>query len=496
MEFDYIVVGGGAAGAVAARRLAELTTGRVALLETGPDASALPQVRDFRRFKELTDSPLAPYLPIEPPPVGNDRFRYPVARMLGGSTSQNTCIWFRAPDSDFQDWEQAGATGWGPGAVRDHYAALESRIHIETVQPEGPPHDALIRASRETGFDRVDFATPFGAGFGSYRMSKRGEVRESTARVFLLPESSRPANLAVFTDTPVTGLLFGEGMQVTGVSTPRGPFRATREVILSAGALDTPRLLMLSGIGPAAHLRDHGITPRLDLPGVGAHLLDHPAAGLNFASRVPITRDAMWNYTGVLFANVENDTPPWPDIEIQIGAETFEQQTAPAGYPGAAHGFASYMTVNRARSEGSVRLASADPFATARIDPAYFTDPDGYDMRVMLGGIRLSRRLFASPAMKDLVGRELAPGIGAQDEASLVAYIRETATTGYHPGGTCRMGAASDTRSVTDPSLRVCGVRGLRVADASVMPTMVSINIAATCMMIGHKAAQMIAGQA
>jgi choline oxidase len=250
---------------------------------------------------------------------------------------------------------------------------------------------------------------------------------------------------------------------------------------------------MLSGIGPARHLAELGIAVRADLPGVGAHLLDHPAATVNMASRRPVARDPLWNYSGVLFARVESREAPWPDIEMQIAPELFEQQTAPAGYPSAPDGFNVYMTCNRARSEGSLRLRRPEPEAPPRVDPAYFTDPDGYDLRVMTEGLRLARRLFAARALEGWIGAELAPGADCRSDEEIAAYLRETATTGYHPAGTCRMGRPDDPRAVVGPDLRVRAIRGLRVADASVMPQMVSTNIAATCMMIGHRAAELVA---
>jgi choline oxidase len=493
MEFDYVVVGGGAAGAVAARRLAELSSARIALLEAGPDVAGRDEVRDFRRFNEVKNSTLARMLPILQPRNGNGRFRYPIARMLGGSTSQNTCIWFRPPASDFAAWTEAGAAGWGPQVVWPHFEALESRINIETVQPTGPAHEALAAAAQEMGVPTVDFSQPFAEGWGSYRMSKRGVARESTAEVFLSPKSAPPPNLSIFTETPVSQLMFSADRHVSGVLTPRGAISARKEVILSCGALDTPRVLMLSGIGPAEELQALGIAPRHDLPQVGRHLLDHPAACINAASSRAIDRDPLWNYSGVLFAKVEAPDAQWPDIELQLGPELFEQQTAPSGYPSAPHGFTVYMTVNRARSEGSVRLRSREPEAEALIDAGYFTDQDGYDLRVMIEGIRFARRLFASSALSSWIDHELAPGPSLSSGDELASYVRETTTTGYHPAGTCKMGKANDLHAVVDPSLRVRGIGGLRIADASIMPTMVSVNIAATCMMIGHRAAQLVA---
>ncbi len=490
-EFDYVVVGGGGSGAVLARRLAELTTATVALVEIGPDDAGRDEVLDFRRYREVPAGPLGTRIPIVPPPRGNGRFSYPVSRVLGGSTSQNTCIWFRPPASDFEDWTAAGATGWGADAVLPHFDALEVRIRVETQASDLDSHRVLFHAAGESGFGRIDFSAPFEEGMGDYRMSKSGVLRQSTSVVFLQPPAARPPNLAILTDTAAIRLLFAPDGSVAGIETSRGPIRARREVALCLGALETPKLLMLSGIGPADGLRRFGIPVRRDLPGVGRHLLDHPAACVNVAAARELARDDLWNYAGVLFARVEPGAP-WPDIEIQLGPELFEQQTAPAGYPGAPHGFAAYFTVNRARSEGSVTLASPDPRELSRVDPAYFSDAHGYDMRIMIGGVRAARRLFATKAMRGWAGAELAPGADCRSDDAIADYIRDTATTGYHPGGTCRMGDAADPRTVVDPSLRVVGVPGLRVADASVMPTMVSVNIAPTCMMIGHRAAELI----
>jgi choline oxidase len=177
---------------------------------------------------------------------------------------------------------------------------------------------------------------------------------------------------------------------------------------------------------------------------------------------------------------------------MQLGPETFEQQTAPENYPVAPHGFCAYLTVNRARSEGSVRLVSPDPADDVAIDPNFFGDPDGYDLRVMAGGVRLARRLFAAPALAGWIGEELAPGVGCDTDAAIGTFLRRTVTTGYHPAGTCRMGDPGAPGTVVGPDLQVVGLAGLRVADASVFPVMVSVNIAATCMMVGLRAAELM----
>ncbi len=493
-EFDYVIVGGGGAGAVLARTLAERTRSTIALIEIGPSDERRDEVLDFRRHKEVVDGPLSRRIPIVPPARGNARFTYPISRVLGGCTSHNTCIWFRPPDSDFLAWEAAGAAGWGPEAVRPHFDALEARVHVETELPEDAPHLALLRAAEEAGHAAINFAKAFDAGIGPYRLSKIGTQRQSASVVYLHPLSALPKNLAVLTETEVARLSFGASSEVVGVETNRGLFRARREVVLCAGSIDTPRLLLHSGIGPEPQLKAFGIAVRHHLSGVGEHLLDHPSCGLNVASLRPLDRRDPWNYTGVLFARVEPDAP-WPDIEIQLGPELFEQQTLPAGYPSAAHGFNAYFYVGRARSEGDVRLASPDPRADLAVEPAYFSDPEGYDLKIMLGGVKLSRRIFAAPALAGWVGAELAPGSDCRNEEDIRDFLRETATTGYHPAGTCRMGAPQNPASVVGPDLRVLGVRNLRIADASIFPTMVSVNIASTCMMIGHRAAELIGAE-
>lgn len=495
LEFDYVVVGGGGAGAVLARRLAEITNDRIALVEAGPSDEGREEVLDVRRYKEVTDGPLARLIPIVPPVFGNGRVRFPTSRVLGGSTSQNTCIWFRPPDSDFTDWQAAGAAGWGPEETAACFDALEERIHIETENPDQPPHLALLRAVEEIGYPPVDFARRFDAGIGRYRFSKKGTRRQSSSVAFLHPLSAAPKNLAVFTETEVERLILGPANAVHGVMTNRGEYLARRDVILCAGALDTPRLLMHSGIGPARQLREFGIAVRRDLQGVGAHLLDHPACCVNFSAPRPLPRHDAWNYAGVWFARVEADAI-WPDIEMQIGPELFEQQTGPAGYPSAPHGFTAYFTVNRALSEGSAQLASSDWRASLKLDPAYFSDAGGYDLKVMIGGVRLSRQLFGASALREWIGHELAPGVASLSDEAIADFVRQTVTTGYHPAGTCRMGRVDDPRSVVGPDLKVIGVQNLRVADASVFPTMVSVNIAPTCMMVGYRCAELVAGKA
>jgi choline oxidase len=495
-EFDYIVVGGGGSGAVLARKLAEALDASIALVEAGPSDEGLAEVADLRRYREVAwEGPLSKRLAIRPPARGNPRVIYPAGRVLGGSTSHNTCVWFRPPASDFAHWEELGAAGWGPAETGPCFEEIEGRVHVETLNPGSPAHRDMLQAARELGFPDADFSRPFDAGVGSYRLNKTGNLRQSASVTYLHPLSALPKNLTVLTDTEAGRLAFGPDGGVTGVETSRGLLRARGEVVLSAGAFGSPKLLMLSGIGPAGDLQALGLAVRRDLPGVGAHLLDHPACAVNAAARRAPERFDPWNYAGVLFARLLPETP-WPDIEMQIGPELFEQETGPAGYPTAPAGFCAYFSVSRARSEGSVRLASPDPTADIRISPNFFGDPAGHDLAVMIAGLRLIRRLFGAPALNPWIGAELAPGPDCQSEEALGEFLRRTVTTGYHPAGTCRMGTPDDPNSVVGPDLRVLGVPRLRVADASVFPAMVSVNIAPTCMMVGARAAEILARDA
>jgi len=491
-EFDYIVVGGGGSGAVLARKLAEGSTASVVLLEAGPNDEGLAEVADFRRYREVAfESPLSQRIHIEPPARGNGRVVYPIGRVLGGSTSHNSCIWFRPPESDFIGWESLGATGWGPAEAGRCLDEIEERVPVETVSPESPAHRDMLQAAREIGLPDIDFSRPFDDGVGHYRLSKSGHLRQSASATYLRPLAALPRNLTVLTETTVLRLVFANDDRIAGVETPRGVLRAAREVVLCAGAFGSPKLLMLSGIGPARALQHLGIPVRQDLPGVGAHLLDHPACAVNVSARRRPDKVEPWNYAGVLFARVQGDAV-WPDIEMQIGPELYEQETGTAGYPSAPAGFCAYFTVNRARSEGRVSLTSPDPAADVAIDPAFFADPEGYDLSIMVGAVRLARRLFAAPSLRGWIGGELAPGSACDNDGAIGNFLKDTVTTGYHPAGTCRIGPLGDKGSVVGTDLKVRGVPNLRVADASVFPAMVSVNIAPACMMVGLRGAQLL----
>jgi choline dehydrogenase len=266
---------------------------------------------------------------------------------------------------------------------------------------------------------------------------------------------------------------------------------ARREVVVTAGAIDTPKLLMLSGIGPAEHLRDIGIHVRVDSPGVGSNLDDH-VEGLVFweSSRPMVSTSSQWWEIGI-FTTTQGGLAQ-PDLMMHYGSVPFDMNTLRRGYPTTDNGFCLTPNVTQGRSRGTVRLRSRDFRDRPKVDPRYFTDPDGHDERVMLAGIRLAREIAAQAPLKEWIGRELAPGPEVTSDDELLDYIYQTHNTVYHPAGTARMGAADDPMAVLDPALRVKGVQRLRVVDASAMPKLPAVNPNITVMMMAEKCADLI----
>lgn len=489
-ELDYLVIGGGTAGAVVAARLAERPDVTVGLIEAGPSDEGVPGILELRRWPGLLGGDYDYDYRIEPQPRGNGRIRHSRGRMLGGCSSHNSAIAFVPPAFDFARWEAAGATGWDPDGVAPFFERVRARVNLEASDSGNALVAAFIEAAVAAGIPRADFGAPPSEGVDWFRLNKRGPMRASSSVAYLHPLARAPRGLVVITGCPVARILIERGRAI-GVDTAQGVYRARREVIVSCGAFDTPRLLMLSGVGPADHLREHGIDVVADLPGVGAHLLDHPEGVVIYESARPVPEETAQLYEAGLFYRTDPALPV-ADVMLHFGTEAFDMWTAPSGYPTAEHAFSFTPNVTRARSQGTVRLRSAAPADPPRIDFAYFTDPDGYDERTMVAGIELARRIARQAPLAPWVRRELAPGPDVQGFEALSRYARTTANTVYHPAGTCKLGADRDPAAVVDPALRVRGVSGLRVADASVFPEMVSVNPCLTCMMIGERCADLL----
>jgi choline oxidase len=521
-EFDYVVVGGGSSGAATAARLSEKNPeAQVALIEAGPDDEGIDEVLALNRWMELLESGYDWDYPVEEQEKGNSFMRMARAKVLGGCSSHNSCIAFWAPEEDLNEWEDKfGAKGWDAETGFRLYKQLEKNedagtpgnehhgdsgpVHLMNVPPKDPCGVAVLDACEQAGIPRTQFnsgrTVTNGANF--FQINRRADgTRSSSAVSYIHPIRGRE-NFHLITDTQVKRVLFDEDKRAIGVEVVDNAFaiaktiRARKEVILSAGAVDTPKLLMLSGIGPADHLREVGVDVLQDSPGVGENLQDHPEAVIQWEAKKPMVQDStQWWEIGIftqLDVPFEDEFPGRPNFMMHYGSVNFDMHTLRRGYPTADNVFCLTPNVPHARSRGTVRLRSLDFRDKPKFDPKYFTDEEGYDMAIMVAGIRKAREIVSQPALDDWRGRELFPGDDVQTDEEIADYVAKTHNTVYHPVGTVRMGPEDDIDSPLDPRLRVKGVQGLRVADASVMPEIVAVNPNITCFMIGERAAELV----
>lgn len=506
-EFDFVIIGGGTAGAVVARRLANaLPDARVALIEAGPAAERDGFVQNYRNWIDMFGGALDFGDVTEPLRCNGTRMKHPRGKVLGGCSAHNTVIGFRMPDADAALWERLGCAGWGIDAMRATWRKVLAQTHTHEAPRVNRSALAFMRAAAEAGFPEFPAnADDFQHGSLWLHVNEVGGVRMSSAMAYLFPLAALPSNLRVLTDTSVERIVIDAHGRAVAVDTARGRIAARAEIVLCAGAFDSPRLLMLSGIGPAEHLREHDIDVRVDLPSVGAHLQDHVESVVLFETTQPVPRNGTQHWENAVFATTQPGLDAF-DLMVHFGSEgyyvdmdayvTDGQRASDAALATSSlkpdHVFCMTPNTARPRSEGRVWLRSSNPHDRARIDPAYYTDAADVDLRTVVEGIRLSRHIAAQPAMRAWIARELAPGPQVVSDDALAAYVKQTAATVYHPVGTCRMGAPGDADAVVEPALRVRGVSGLRVADASIMPRHVGVNPCLTVMQIGERCAELM----
>jgi choline dehydrogenase-like flavoprotein len=508
-EFDYVVVGGGTAGAVVAARLSEDPSVSVCVLEAGPSDVDDPAILELDRWMALLDSGYDWDYLVEPQESGNSFLRHARAKVLGGCSSHNSCIAFWAPAEDLDEWASLGLPGWSASDVFPLFQRLETNdgpgdhhgrtgpVTIRSVPPKDPCGVALLEACEQAGIPRTGFnsgkTVTHGANWFQINAREDG-TRASSSVSYLHPVLGKRSNLDVRTGVRAKKLTF-DGKRCTGVEylSPdllhSATVRARREVIVSSGAIDTPKLLMLSGIGPASHPREVGVEVLVDSPGVGSNLQDHPEGLIQWDARQPMTTEStQWWEIGI-FTTTEPGLDR-PDLMFHYGSVPFDLNTVRHGYPTTENGFCLTPNVTRSRSTGTVRLRTRDYRDKPRVDPRYFTDP--HDIRVMTYGVRLARKIVSQPAMAQWAGAELASGAEAVSDDEITDYLRKTHNTVYHPSSTAKMGPASDPAAVLDERLRVRGVDGLRVADGSAMPFLVAVNPCITTMAIGEKCADLV----
>ena len=532
MQADYVIVGAGSAGCAMAYRLSEAGKSVIVIEHGGTDAGPLIQMPAALSYPMNMKRYDWGYMTEPEPHLGGRRLVAPRGKVVGGSSSINGMVYVRGHARDFDHWRDSGAEGWGYADVLPYYKRMESwddgghggdpawrgtdgPLHVSRGPRKNPLFHAFVEAGRQAGYPvTADYNGEQQEGFGAFEQTVHKGRRWSAANAYLKPALARE------NCTMVRGLaekVVIEDGRATGVQIKRGGksevIHARAEVILAASAFNSPKLLMLSGIGPAAHLAEHGIEVVADRKGVGQNLQDHLEMYIQYASKLPITLNKHWNLLSKAMIGAQwlftktglgasNNFESCAFIRSQAGVEypdiqyhflpiavRYDGQTVAEG-----HGFQAHTGPMRSASRGAVTLRSSDPVDAPKILFNYMSlESDWEDFRRC---IRLTREIFGQEAFAPYVKHEIQPGMAAQSDDELNDVIREHAESAYHPCGTCKMGRREDPWAVVDPECRVIGVEGLRVADSSIFPRITNGNLNGPSIMTGEKASDHILGRA
>ena len=530
-EADYVIVGAGSAGCALAYRLSEAGASVLVVEYGGSDAGPLIQMPGALSFPMNMKRYDWGYRSEPEPHLGGRRLACPRGKVIGGSSSINGMVYVRGHAKDFDTWEAMGASGWSYADVLPYYKRMETwdsaghggdaswrgsdgPLHVTRGKRDNPLVQAFVQAGRQAGYQLTDdYNGQQQEGFGPMEHTIHKGARWSAAKAYLRPALQREncnlirglARKIVFSGRRAVGveLLAGGGLKTV---------RAKKEVILASSSINSPKLLMLSGIGPAAHLTAHGIQIVADRPGVGQNLQDHLEVYIQMAASQPVSLFKYWNLLGKARVGLQWAlTRSGPGASNQFESAGFIRSAAGVEYPdlqfhflpiavrydgqaaSEGHGFQAHIGPMRSPSRGAVTLRSAKPEDSPKITFNYMsTEKDWIDFR---RGIRLTREIFAQEAFRPFVKYEIQPGLELQTDAQIDGFIRAHAESAYHPCGTCKMGAVDDPLAVVDPQTNVIGVKGLRVVDSSIFPQITNGNLNGPSIMVGEKASDLILGK-
>lgn len=531
MEADYVIVGAGSAGCAMAYRLGEAGVSVLVIEHGGTDAGPFIQMPAALSYPMNMKRYDWGYLSEPEPHLGGRELVCPRGKVIGGSSSINGMVYVRGHAMDYDHWRDSGAEGWSYADVLPYFRRMETwhdgghggdsywrgkdgPLHVSRGPRENPLFDAFVQAGRQAGYETTDdYNGEKQEGFGPMEQTVHKGRRWSAANAYLRPALKRD-NVEI-TRAFARRVVIEQGRAV-GVEVERGGkvevIRARREVLLAASSINSPKLLMLSGIGPAAHLAEHGIEVVADRPGVGGNLQDHLEVYMQMAASQPITLYRYWTlfWKGVIGAQwlwskrgmgASNQFEsaafirsragiPYPDIQYHFLpiAVRYDGQAAAEG-----HGFQAHVGPMRSKSRGRVSLRSSDPADNPKIVFNYMSHPE--DWEEWRRCIRLTREIFAQEAFKPFVKSEIQPGVDVQSDAEIDAFVAEHAESAYHPCGTCKMGHKDDVDAVVDSQGRVIGVEGLRVVDSSVFPRIPNGNLNGPSIMVGEKMADHVLGR-